>query len=84
LTLRSIIINEKQETKVRTVELPLQGGNEKNHASFKLLQSWVDNVTNIHAQKKSITMNGMQPQDVEKLMAEWPEELDSAKVFDFN
>ena len=80
LNLRSIAINAKENIslKVRSVQLPLEGGSEKNHASFKLLQNWVDNVTNIHAKKKSSALSGMQAQDVEKLMEEWPEPIDNA------
>jgi hypothetical protein len=42
------------------------------------LQSWIENVTNIHSQKKSSLLSAIQPQDLEKLMAEWPERMDEA------
>jgi hypothetical protein len=61
---------------VRNVQLPTDVGGEKNHASYKLLQNWIENVANIHAKKKSTALAGMQPQDLEKLMAEWPEQMD--------
>jgi hypothetical protein len=80
LNLRSKAIKSQEAAtvKVRTIELPIQGNSEKNHASFKLVQSWVDHVSQIHAQKKSTSLNGMQTKDFELLMAEWPEELDEA------
>lgn len=80
LSLRSAVLSTSgpATVKVRSVQLPLVGGDEKNHAAYKLMQSWIQNVTSLHSKKKAQGSTAMQVNDLEKLMAEWPVEIDHA------
>jgi hypothetical protein len=77
LKLRSISRGSEPTTsKVRTIQLPIIANDEKNHAAYKVLQNWVDTVSTMYAKKQKT--KGVDPSSIEKLMAEWPTEIDNA------
>lgn len=87
LALRAISLQEttkESNAKVRSIKLPPFSKNldANKSAPHKALQNWIDTVADLQAKKNrpsgSGSMGAALTNDLEKLMAEWPPEIDSA------
>lgn len=87
LALRAISLQEttkETNAKVRSIRLPPFSNNmdANKSAPHKALQNWIDTVADLQTKKNRPTGAGSKGaslvDDLEKLMAEWPSEIDSA------